>query len=82
MAFVVDAAVFVLVVKVLAGESPPWPDLRGGAVLAGVGIGVVRVLGTSVVAGSATRNPVARPEVKAPSHRAHPALTAGGNVQE
>jgi len=58
VAFVVDAAVFVLVVKVLAGQSPPWPDLRGGAVIAGVGIGVVRFLGTSVVAGSATRNPV------------------------
>lgn len=58
VAFVVDAAVFVLVVKVLAGESPPWPDLRGGALIAGVGMGVVRILGTSVVAGSATRNPV------------------------
>ncbi len=58
VAFVVDAAVFVLIVKVLAGESPRWPDLRGGAVIAGVGMGVVRVLGTSVVAGSATRNPV------------------------
>ena len=58
VAFVVDAAVFVLIVKVLAGESPPWPDLRGGAVIAGVGMGVVRFLGTSVVAGSATKNPV------------------------
>jgi membrane protein len=57
VALVLDFGVFVLVVKVLAGESPPRRDLLQGALIAAVGIGVVRFLGTSVVAGSATRNP-------------------------
>lgn len=56
--FVVDAVTFVVVVKVLAGESPPRKDLLGGAAIAGVGLGVVRVLGTSVVSGSVRHNPV------------------------
>lgn len=58
VAFVIDAATFLLIVKVLAGENPPWRDLRWGAVIAGVGIGVVRILGTSVVAGSVSKNPL------------------------
>jgi len=58
VAFVVDAAVFVLVVRVLADEHPPRRDLLRGAAIAAAGIGVVRILGTSVVAGSATKNPV------------------------
>jgi membrane protein len=58
VAFVVDAATFLLVVVVLAGIRPPWRDLRQGAVLAGIGLGGVRVLGTSVVAGSVGGNPV------------------------
>jgi len=58
VAFVVDAATFLLLVKVLAGENPPWRELRWGAVIAGVGIGVVRILGTSVVAGSVNKNPL------------------------
>lgn len=57
VALVLDFGVFVLVVKVLAGESPPTRELLRGAFIAAVGIGVVRFLGTSVVAGSATRNP-------------------------
>lgn len=56
--FVVDAVTFVVVVKVLAGESPARRDLLGGAAIAGVGLGVVRVLGTSVVSGSVRHNPV------------------------
>lgn len=56
VAFVVDAGMFVLVLKVLAGVHPPRRDLLGGAMIAGVGMGVVRILGTSVVAGSAGRN--------------------------
>ena len=35
VAFVVDAAIFLLVVTVLAGEHAPWRDLRWGAVIAG-----------------------------------------------
>jgi membrane protein len=58
VAFVVDAALFVLVVRVLAGENPPWRDLRRGALLAALGLGVVRTLGTSVVAASVSRNPL------------------------
>ena len=58
VAFVIDAAIFLLLVKVLAGQNPPWRDLRWGAVIAGVGIGVVRILGTSVVAGSVNKNPL------------------------
>ncbi|KQR12321.1 YihY/virulence factor BrkB family protein [Cellulomonas sp. Leaf334] len=58
VAFVIDAAIFLLVVTVLAGEHAPWRDLRWGAVIAGVGIGVVRILGTEVVAGSVNKNPL------------------------
>ncbi len=56
--FAVDAATFVVLVRVLASQDPPRKDLLGGAVVAGVGLGVVRVLGTSVVAGSVRSNPV------------------------
>ena len=58
VAFVVDAAIFLLVVTVLAGQHAPWRDLRRGAVIAAVGIGVVRILGTEVVAGSVNKNPL------------------------
>jgi membrane protein len=58
VAFVIDAAIFLLLVTVLAGEHAPWRDLRWGAVIAGVGMGVVRLLGTEVVAGSVDRNPL------------------------
>lgn len=56
--FVVDAVTFVVMVRVLAGQRPPRKDLVGGAVIAAVGLGVVRVLGTSVVSGSVRSNPV------------------------
>ncbi|GIG26064.1 YihY/virulence factor BrkB family protein [Cellulomonas denverensis] len=58
VAFLVDAATFCLIVILLSGIRPAWRDLRGGAIIAGVGLGVVRVLGTSVVAGSASSNPL------------------------
>ncbi len=58
VSFGVDAGIFVLVLRVLADQSPPRRDLLGGAVIAALGIGVVRFLGTSVVAGAATRNPL------------------------
>jgi len=56
VAFVVDAAIFALIVVVLAGMHPPGRELRRGAVIAAVGIGAVRVVGISVVAGSAANN--------------------------
>ncbi|MCB2176639.1 MAG: YihY/virulence factor BrkB family protein [Actinomycetales bacterium] len=58
VSFLVDAGIFVLVLRVLADQSPPRRDLLGGAAIAAVGIGVVRFLGTSVVAGAASRNPL------------------------
>lgn len=58
VSFVIDAATFVLVVRVLAQADPPRRDLLWGALIAGVGMGVVRVLGTSVVSGSVSGNPV------------------------
>ena len=58
VAFVVDATVFVLIVTVLAAQHPPRRDLVSGAVLAGIGLGVVRLLGTAVVAGSLNKNPL------------------------
>ncbi|MDQ0371853.1 YihY/virulence factor BrkB family protein [Cellulomonas humilata] len=58
VAFVVDAAIFLLVVKVLADEHPPRRDLIGGAVIAASGLAVVRLLGTTVVAGSVSKNPL------------------------
>ncbi|MDM7830823.1 YihY/virulence factor BrkB family protein [Cellulomonas edaphi] len=58
VAFAVDAAMFLLLVTLLAGEDPPRRDLLLGAVIAATGIGVVRFLGTSVVAGSVNKNPL------------------------
>ncbi|MDM7855684.1 YihY/virulence factor BrkB family protein [Cellulomonas alba] len=56
VAFAVDAGMFVLVVRFLAGQRPPWRDQLWGAGIAAFGIGVVRWLGTSVVAGSAAKH--------------------------
>ncbi|MGV8977643.1 MAG: YihY/virulence factor BrkB family protein [Cellulomonas sp.] len=58
VALLVDAATFVLVVRVLAGIHPPWRELRQGALICAVGVGVIRLLGTSVVAGGARHNAV------------------------
>ncbi|GCE76150.1 YihY/virulence factor BrkB family protein [Cellulomonas biazotea] len=58
VSFVVDAGMFMLVVWFLADARPAWKDLLGGALIAAAGFGVVRLLGTSVVAGSASRNPL------------------------
>lgn len=58
VAFVVDALTFWLIVVVLAAQRPAWRDLRQGMLVAATGLGFVRVLGTSVVAGSADNNAV------------------------
>ncbi len=58
VAFLVDAGTFALIVVVLGAQRPAWRDLRQGMLVAGVGLGVVRFLGTSVVAGSAGQNAV------------------------
>ncbi|MCV2393483.1 YihY/virulence factor BrkB family protein [Actinotalea sp. M2MS4P-6] len=61
VAFVVDAAVFVMVLVVLADQRPPRRELLAGAAIAAFGIGVVRYLGTAVVAGSVTSNRLLAP---------------------
>jgi membrane protein len=53
-----DAAVFVLIVRLLAGVKLPRRDLLIGAVTSAIGFAVIRYLGTSVVVGSATNNPL------------------------
>lgn len=58
VSFAVDMGVFALVVVLLAGVRPPRRDLLLGALLAAAGFGIVRFLGTSVVAGGADTNPV------------------------
>ncbi|WP_421732653.1 YihY/virulence factor BrkB family protein [Cellulomonas sp.] len=58
VAFAIDVALFVLVVTVLAAEHPPRRDLLRGALIAATGLGVVRTLGTSVVAASVSKNPL------------------------
>jgi len=58
VAFLVDVATFVLIVRLLSAVHPPRRDLLLGAVVAAVGFGVIRFLGTSVVASSASTNPV------------------------
>ncbi|NUU15928.1 YihY/virulence factor BrkB family protein [Cellulomonas humilata] len=58
VAFAIDVALFVLVVTVLAAEHPPRRDLVRGALVAATGLGIVRTLGTTVVAGSVSRNPL------------------------
>lgn len=56
-AFVVDAAVVVLLLRVTAGVRPPRRDLLLGAVLGAVAAGALRQLGASVV-GAAADNPL------------------------
>lgn len=61
VALLVDGATFLLVVRVLAGVVPPRRDLLTGALVAAVGLGALRLLGTSVVSGSVRTNPVLAP---------------------
>ncbi len=61
VALLVDAATFVLVVRVLAGVNPPRRDLLSGALLTAVGLAALRLLGTSVVTGSVRGNPALAP---------------------
>lgn len=55
---VFDALVFVMIVRLLAGIKPPSRDLWLGAAISAIGFSVIRYLGTSVVVGSAARNPL------------------------
>ncbi|ROS76944.1 YihY/virulence factor BrkB family protein [Cellulomonas sp. PhB143] len=58
---VIDAALVVGIVWIVAGARPRARDLWFGALLAAVAFGVLRYLGTSVVAGSAQGNPILAP---------------------
>ncbi|SED67694.1 YihY/virulence factor BrkB family protein [Ruania alba] len=55
---VVDTLVFVWIYRTLAGIRPPKRDLWLGALIAAVGAGVLRYLGTSVVGGNLSENPL------------------------
>ncbi|SDC54828.1 membrane protein [Sanguibacter gelidistatuariae] len=58
VSFVIDMGTFALVVVLLAGIRPPRKDLLAGSALAAVAFGVIRFLGTSVVARGAEANPI------------------------
>lgn len=52
VAFAVDAGVFVLLFRVVAGVRPPRRDLLVAAAVGGVAAGLLRVFGTSLVGGA------------------------------
>ncbi len=55
--FAVDVGVMVLLLRVLSGASLPWPDVRKGALLGGVGLSVVKIFGVQLIS-NATKNPL------------------------
>lgn len=54
---VVDACIFMLLFRGLAGARVPWPQLWRGALLGAIGTGALRYLGASVVT-NAAENPI------------------------
>ena len=56
VALAVDTVIFIFIYRGLAGVRPPRRDLVIGAIVAGVGAGVLRVVGTSAV--GAVDNPL------------------------
>lgn len=54
--FIIDALVFVLVVRILAGVQIPVKDKVLGALVSATGFGIIRQLGTTIVAGSVSSN--------------------------
>jgi len=58
VSFLLDAAVFMMIVRVLCAVKVPRKDLLWGSFIAAAGFGLIRYLGTSVVVGSAANNPV------------------------
>lgn len=55
--FALDAAVFAALYRVLAGVRLPWRHLRTGALIAATGLGVLKVVGSSLL-GGASNNPL------------------------
>ena len=57
LGFVVDTAIMIVLLRVLSGIPLPWRDIRGGAVVGGVGLTVVKAFGVQLIA-NATKNPL------------------------
>jgi membrane protein len=57
VSLVVDTAIMILLLRVLSGVSLPWPAIRSGAMLGGVGMTLLKLVGAQVVA-RATSNPL------------------------
>lgn len=56
VAFAIDTCTFLAVFRVLPGADLPFRDLLSGAVLGGVGIGLLKQFGTSIASRSAEGN--------------------------
>ncbi len=54
---VLDGIVVLVMLRLLSGVDVPWRGLVGGAVVGGVGLTLLKVLGTSLIAGT-TSNPL------------------------
>lgn len=54
---VLDGLVVMVMLRLLSGVHVPWRGLIGGAVVGGVGLTLLKVLGTSLIAGT-TSNPL------------------------
>ncbi|CAN7343875.1 YihY/virulence factor BrkB family protein [Knoellia sp. LjRoot47] len=52
-----DALVVLVMLRLLSGVDVPWRGLVGGAVVGGIGLTLLKVLGTSLIAGT-TNNPL------------------------
>jgi membrane protein len=57
VSLLVDTAIMVLLLRVLSGVPLPWRDVRGGAVIGGVGMTVLKLVGAQLVA-RATASPL------------------------
>ncbi|MEP6799515.1 MAG: YihY/virulence factor BrkB family protein [Lapillicoccus sp.] len=55
--FLVDAAIMVVLLRVLSGVGLPWADIRQGAVVGALGQGIVKFFGVQLIA-NATKNPL------------------------
>lgn len=54
---VLDGMVVIVMLRLLSGVDVPWRGLVGGAVVGGIGLTLLKVLGTSLIAGT-TSNPL------------------------
>ncbi|KQU69293.1 ribonuclease BN [Phycicoccus sp. Root101] len=54
---VLDTGLVALMLRVLSGVAMPWPALRNGALFGGIGLTVLKVAGSRLIAGT-TNNPL------------------------